>query len=908
MMKKIFLLCFFLQIILVKAQIKVTNLTTEGLINPLGIDNVQPHFSWQLEAKQRNTMQTAYELRVAENEADLTNKTIWSSGKIISDQSLHIAYNGTTLKSGKRYFWQVRVWDNKGNKTIWSSTAYWQMGLLKETDWTAQWISPGYEEDSLRASPLLRKEFTITKKVKSATAYITAHGLYEAQLNGQKIGNQYLTPGWTSYKKRLQYQLYDVTNMFKTGSNAIGVTLGSGWYRGYFSLGNFKDIYGSDISLLFQLDITYTDGTTETISSDENWKSSTGAIRSSNIYEGEHIDARLEKSGWVLPGFNDSNWTKVKLQSFSKNTLIATYNEPVTKHETFIPKQIITTPKGEKVIDFGQNLVGWVALKVKGNVGDTIKVSHAEVLDKEGNFYTTNLRIAKAQDIYILKGGKEETFEPHFTWHGFRYAKIEGYPGELKPEDFVAYTLYSNVEKTGTFATSNADINQLQHNIEWGLKGNFLDVPTDCPQRDERLGWTGDAQVFFRTASFLRGVNNFFTKWMKDLAADQFPDGSVTHVVPNVLADFERGSSGWGDAATIIPWDMYTAYGDKRILETQYESMKNWVKYMQNQSQNNLWKQGRHFGDWLFYNVQDDLFGDSAITNKYLIAQCFYAHSVQLLINSAEVLGKADDVVAYKSLLQEIKEAFLKEYTTANGSTTSDTQTSYVLALQFDMLPEKLRQQAADRLAENIRRYNTHLTTGFLGTPYLCHVLSRFNYTDLAYELLLQKTYPSWLYPVTKGATTIWERWDGMKTDGSFENADMNSFNHYAYGAIGDWMYRISAGIDVEKDGVGYKKISIHPHIGGNFSFVSADYNTLYGKLSSHWEIKAGMLNLKTEIPANTTAFITIPAKSVKDISESGRLISTIKEIEILDTTQDNIVLKTGSGKYEFSITYSSNK
>lgn len=904
MIKKIFFVCLFLQIITVQAQTQIANLTTEGLTNPLGIDNPKPHFSWQLVSKQRNIMQVAYEIKVAEIEAGFNKNLVWSTGKVISDQSLHIPYGGKSLESGKRYYWQVKVWDNKGKTTVWSSTANWQMGLLNESDWLAQWISPGYEEDSLRASPLLRKEFIIAKKVKSATAYITAHGLYEAQINGKKIGDKYFTPGWTSYKKRLQYQTYDVSDMFKTGNNAVAVMLGNGWYRGYFSLGNFKDIYGSDISLLFQLNITYTDGSTETITSDGSWKSSTGAVRSSNIYEGEIIDARLEKMGWAMPDFNDQDWKGVIKQSFPKNTLIGTYNESVTRHEKFIPKKIFTTPKGEKIIDFGQNLVGWVTLKIKGESGQKITVSHAEVLDKAGNFYTENLRIAKAQDIYILKGGKQETFEPHFTWHGFRYVKIEGYSGELKPEDFEACALYSDMEKTGNFTTSNELINQLQHNIEWGLKGNFVDVPTDCPQRDERLGWTGDAQVFFRTASFLRGVNNFFVKWMKDLAADQFPDGSVTHVVPNVLADFERGSTGWGDAATIIPWNMYLAYGDKRILETQYQSMKNWVNFMRTQSKNNLWNQGRHFGDWLFYNVQDDLFGDSAITNKYLIAQCFYAHSVQLLINSAEVLDKTNDVAKYKSLLAEIKEAFLKEYTTDNGGLVSDTQTSYVLALQFDMLPEKLRQQAADRLAANIRRYNTHLTTGFLGTPYLCHVLSRFNYTDLAYELLLQKTYPSWLYPVTKGATTIWERWDGIKPDGSFENADMNSFNHYAYGAIGDWMYRIAAGIDVEDDGVGYKKIRINPHVGGNFSFVSADYKTPYGKVASHWEIQGSTLKLKTEIPPNTTAFIYIPTTSLKDITESGKPLSALKEIEIVETGENNIVVKAGSGTYDFSVPY----
>jgi alpha-L-rhamnosidase len=901
-------LYLFLHAALATAQVKVTGPVTEGLKNPLGIDVAQPHFSWKLSAEKRNTLQSAYELRVATDEAGLSGKTLWASGKVVSGQSLHVAYGGPALTSGQRYYWQVRVWDNKGKTSAWSSAAFWQMGLLKETDWKAQWISPGYVEDSLRAAPLLRKEFSTGKKVKSATAYITAHGLYEAQINGKKIGDAYLTPGWTSYKKRLQYQVYDVSSMLKNGSNAIGVTLGNGWYRGYFSFGNTKNIYGSDISLLFQVEITYTDGTTETIVSDNSWKSATGAIRSDGIYAGELIDARLEKTGWALPGYNDTNWTGVKTQAFPKNTLIGTYNEPVRKHETFTPVKIFTTPKGEQILDFGQNLVGWIIIKVNGKAGDKVTISHTEVLDKDGNFYSESLRSAKAQDTYILKGGATETFEPHFTWHGFRYAKIEGYPGTLKPENFTAVTLYSDMEKTGSFTTSNDLINQLQHNIEWGLRGNFLDVPTDCPQRDERLGWTGDAQVFFRTASFLRGSNNFFTKWMKDVAADQFPDGSIPHVVPDVLPNDWKGSAGWADVATIIPWEMYVAYGDKRILENQYESMKGWVGYMQSQSTNNLWNKGGHFGDWLFYSLNDDRSGDSAITGKYFIAQCFYAHSVQLLINAAQVLGKTDDVAKYTTLLGDVKKAFVNEYTTANGGTTSDTQASYVLALHFDMLPENLRTQAAERLVANIRRYNTHLTTGFLGTPYLCHVLSRFGHADVAYELLLQKTYPSWLYPVTKGATTIWERWDGIRPDGSFETPDMNSFNHYAYGAIGDWMYRVMAGLDVDGDGVGYKKIRIRPQMGGDFTFASAEYETPYGKAASGWKISGVKLALKAQVPANTSAVIYIPAASANGVTESGKALTASKEIEVVGMEEGYLVVKAGSGTYEFSAPYTAKK
>ena len=456
------------------------------------------------------------------------------------------------------------------------------------------------------------------------------------------------------------------------------------------------------------------------------------------------------------------------------------------------------------------------------------------------------------------------------------------------------------MKPTGTFTSSNALINQLQHNIQWGQRGNFLDVPTDCPQRDERLGWTGDAQAFSRTAAFNFGVNTFFSKWMKDVAADQLPDGKVPFVIPNVLGPGAGGSTGWADVATIIPWNMYLAYGDKKILETQYPSMKAWVKYMTDSSRNDLWNRGFHFGDWLFYRPFDDNDGRAAVTDKYLIAQCFYANSVKLLINSSQVLNKQDDVAMYTALLKKVKDAFLKEYVTPNGRLISGTQTAYVLALNFDMLPENLRQQAAERLAENVQSYNNHLTTGFLGTPYLCHVLTRFGYTDLSYKLLLQEDYPSWLYPVKMGATTIWERWDGQKPDSTFQTPGMNSFNHYAYGAIGDWMYRQMVGLDTYEDGVGYKHIKIQPHIGGGFTHASASLQTNYGTLSSGWKIEGGKTIMDIEIPVNTTATVYVPAANAAAVTESDKPLAAAADIKVTGEESGYVVLQLGSGKYHF--------
>jgi len=907
--------------LLAGAQLTPTHLLCENLPDPIAIDATQPRLTWILEAPAKNPgrrlAQSAYEIRVAPDDTKPDKETAgspspgglspeketafsWTSGKITSDQSVHIVYAGQPLQSGRRYRWQVRVWDAKGKPSRWSEAASFRMALLNTTDWKAKWIEPGYVEDSiLRPSPLFRKKFVIGKRIRSAIAYVTAHGLYEASLNGKRIGDAYLTPGWTSYNKRLQYQAYDVTNLLQQGNNAVGVMLGSGWYRGNLAWAGNHDLYGKTLGLLFQLALTYTDGTTETVISDNSWKSSTGEIVYSEIYNGEIIDARKQKPGWNTASYDDAAWSGVHTPGTAFDNLVATWNEPVKKQEVIHPLRIFRTPAGELVADFGQNMVGWVHVKATGAAGDSVKIFHAEVLDKHGNFYTTNLRAAKEEDIYVLKGGAEESFEPHFTWQGFRYIRVEGYPGELKADDLYATVLYSDMPKTGSFSCSDSLLNQLQHNIEWGQRGNFLDVPTDCPQRDERLGWTGDAQVFSRTASYLRNVDNFFAKWLRDVAADQMASGAVPHVIPNVLGKNDGGSTGWSDVSTIVPWNMYLAYGDKKILATQYPSMKAWIGYMVDHSHDFLWNTGGHFGDWLSY--WPDGHGERAAnTDPYLIAQTFFAYSTQLVIDAAQVLGHPEDVEKYGDILQKVKAAFLREYATPDGRLVSNTQTAYTLALQFDMLPEAVRPAAAERLVKNIRDYNNHLTTGFLGTPYLCHVLSRFGYTDVAYTLLLQQTYPSWLYPVKMGATTIWERWDGQKTDSSFEDAGMNSFNHYAYGAIGDWLYRVAAGIDTYDSAPGYKKIRIMPHPSDSLAYMNADLDTYYGHIASHWKHEGGHLTLDVSIPVNTTATIYIPATGEAAIRESGQPLSAHPEIKVIGHENNHTVIEAGSGNYHF--------
>ncbi|MEZ4773435.1 MAG: family 78 glycoside hydrolase catalytic domain [Bacteroidia bacterium] len=853
----------------------ISGLKCEYQENPLCIGAENPRFSWMLPALGQNIVQSSFQIRISTSESDLKKgrNLIWDSGKILSDQSVNVAYAGQTpLNSATRYFWQVRVWINEGKPIPWSETAWFETGL-KPSDWTAMWIESNLSEDLKKSSPspMLRSEFAVNGKIRDARLYITAHGLYEAQINGERVGEDLLTPGWTSYNKRLQYQVYDITDQLRQGNNAIGVVLGDGWYRGFLVWQNHRNTYGEKLGALAQIEVRYTNGKTARFTTGQNWKSATGPVIASDIYNGETYDAREEKMGWTLPGYDDSDWTPVKVVDYPKEHLIAQVGPPVRKIQEISPVSIFQTPKGETVVDFGQNMVGWVKLTASGKTGTRITLYHAEVLDKAGNFYTENLRAAKQKNEYILNGSGTETFEPHFTFQGFRYVKVEGFPGTITKDNLTGVVIHSAMAPTGNFSCSDSLLNQLQHNIQWGQKGNFVDVPTDCPQRDERLGWTGDAQVFARTAAFNMDVAAFYTKWLGDVAADQTPEGAVPYVIPQVLRAKDVGSAGWADAAVIIPWTVYLTYGDTRILENQYPSMKAWVDYMADGAgENYLWDTVFTFGDWLFYSLQDDTDGTSAITDKILIKQAFFAYSTELLIKTAAVIGKKDDVEKYSRLLGRVKETFQREFVTPSGRLVSNSQTAYVLALNFDLLPESQRPAAAKRLVENIRSYKNHLTTGFLGTPYLCHVLSRFGYEDVAYDLLFQETYPSWLYPVKMGATTIWERWDGIRPDGSFQNVGMNSFNHYAYGAIGDWMYQHIAGIQLDPSVPGYKKAIIRPRPGGKLTHASGKLLTMYGELTTDWKIEANVFSLSVVIPPNTTASIVLPKLSGDEIHQVG--------------------------------------
>ena len=698
----------------------------------------------------------------------------------------------------------------------------------------AKWIKA--KRDFGDICPVFVKEFA-AKDCKKAVLTITAMGLYEAQLNGVRIGNYVLAPGWTT--KRLQYQSYDVTELLKD-QNVLSVSVGRGWQRS--PLAGWVDSEGVQprtkqaAGLCAQLSI---DG--QIIESDSSWKVQEGPVRFSEIYDGELYDANIAAGGLeAVEEYPGPAWP-----------LIPQQGDEIREQDRLRPAAIIKTPKGETVIDFGQNLTGYIELTLPGQVkaGSPISISFAEVLDKEGNFYTENYRSAKSLLRYICREG-EQTYKPKFTFFGFRYIRLDDFPVPVKAEYFTAIAVYSDMERTGYFECSHPLVNRLYENVIWGQKGNFLDVPTDCPQRDERLGWTGDAQAFVKTAAYNYDVERFFTKWLADLALDQTENGMVHHVIPDVLGD--GGSAAWADAATICPWEIYLAYGDKAILNQQFESMCKWVDFIGAQTKDEfLWTGGTHFGDWLALDSPPDHIRGS--TRADFLASAFYAHSTNLLLKAGKVLGR--DVSKYESLYRNIVKKFLETFTDCR------TQTEHVLALHFGLCGGKDKEvEVAKSLAEKVIADGSCLQTGFVGTPYLLHVLSGHGYTDLAYSLLLREEYPSWLYPVTKGASTIWERWDSIKPNGDFQTTQMNSFNHYAYGAVADWLYGVAAGIKALEEAPGYRKISIAPQPDPRLKWLSASLKTRQGWLRSKWQY-TGDGKIRYDIESPSPAIVHIGDK-----------------------------------------------
>ncbi|MBB3110935.1 alpha-L-rhamnosidase [Paenibacillus phyllosphaerae] len=883
------------------SQVKAFGLSCEYRINPLGLDVRKPRLSWKIRSDRHNTMQAAYRIQAS---SDISfGSPEWDSGQIQSDQSLHVEYAGSELAAQTRYYYRVKVWDSYGSESDWSEVSWWENGLLDTGNWTAGWITPAADaiDPDAEEAFLLRTSFAVDKRIAAARAYVSALGLYELYVNGNRHGDEELTPGWTSYEHRTQYQTYDVTELLQSGANGIGLMLADGWYKG--GMGDSRFRYGDRRAGILQLWISYEDGSEAWIGSDSGWKSSTGAVVYSNIYNGEKYDARLEQAGWSLGGYDDSGWGAVETIDGPTDKLVAQENEPVRVTEEIRPVAVLRTPNGDTVLDMGQNMVGRIRLTVEAPAGTRIVLRHAEVLDKDGNIYFGNLKEAKQEIEYIASGNGTEAYAPKFTFQGFRYVRVEGYPmmagGILPIDNFVGQVLHTDMTRTGSFACSDPLVGKLQQNIVWGQRGNFLDVPTDCPQRNERLGWTADAQVFVATALFNYQGGPMFTKYMRDLKADQLPGGGVPFVIPNVMNG--DSAAGWGDAAVIIPWTLYQIYGDTRLLEEQYDSMKAWVDYIRAQGTNeHAWNTGFQFGDWLALDAKENSYVGA--TPRDLVATAYYAYSTRLLRNSAEILGKTEDATDYGHLLDGIVAQFRGEYVTPFGRMASPTQTAHVLALVFDLVEGPIRERIARDLNELIVENDYHLTTGFVGTPYLCFALSGNGYHETAMKLLQQESYPGWLYPITKGATTVWEHWDSIKADGSFWSDNMNSFNHYAYGSIGDWLYRRVAGLDMDESAPAYKKIRIHPKLGiRGMSYAQASFESMYGEIHSGWRVEGGQIEITVRIPANTQAEVRLHGASASEVRVNGQALDTMDGIKLGDESNEGLYLQVGSGDYTFT-------
>ena len=995
---------------------------------------MQPRFSWQSDNTERDWRQSAYQILVASSADRLRGKPdVWDSGKQQLAESVGIAYAGPKLESRKRYYWSVRVWDAQGRVYQSSQAAWWEMGLLAKTDWTAKWISrrdPELEGDragarwiwvagqdafnvpaktralfhlslDLREKPtdavlyliargdfvaklngaeigsrknwheferidlsdqlaqgknaidvsvlnrdktaglaalikirradgsvyriptdgnwqarleggpsaaksaaviaelgdkrlidawfglsasLVRRDFSVSKPVRSARIYVTALGSYRLFLNGQRVGRDILTPDWTDYRKRVLYQTYEVTSILARGANAIGAMLGDGWYGSGLGWTGQRFNFGPPPPrLAAQLEIEYEGGGRDTIATDESWKTSESPILRSEIYAGETYDARLEQPGWDKPGFQDARWTPATISDPPIGLVSSQVSPTIQVTETIQPKSVASPGEGLAIFDMGQNMVGWVTLRVSGSAGTKIRMRFAEILKPDGNIYLDNMRAAEVTDTYILRGGGEETFEPHFTYHGFRYVEVTGYPGKPALTAITGQVFHTANEFTGKFTSSSPMVNQLWQNALWGQRGNLESVPTDCPQRDERLGWMGDAQIFWRTASYNMDMSAFTHKWMRDVVEAQSPEGGFADVSPRVI-DESDGAPAWGDAGVIVPWTAWLQYGDKRIIDENWDAMERWMKYIHSENPDLIRNKRRNndFGDW----VPAD-----STTPKDVIATAYWAYDADLMSQMAHATGRETDSKRYAELFNRIREAFQKKFIRDNGGVGNGSQTSIALALYMNLAPDTAKARMMDQLVYDIEQRNGHLSTGFLGTPNLLSVLADNGRADVAYRLLLNETYPSWGYMISKGATTIWERWNGDRGDPS-----MNSFNHYAFGAVVAWLYRYAAGIDTLPDAPGFKNVIIHPRPDERMTHVRGEYDSAYGKIVSDWTRTAGAFNLKVTVPANATATVYLPGDANSKVTESG------KRVEAKKGPPGFVVCSIGSGSYDFLV------
>lgn len=845
-----------------------TCLRVESLVEACGLDVAHPGLSWKADSHSQDVFLSAYQIQVS-RESDQFEEIclVWDTGRQAGGTSNIAIYGGETLAPRTRYWWRIRVWNNSDKESSWSSPCWFETGLMKATGLEADWI--GQERsasDRIFPAPLLRRTFHLSAAISRARLYVTARGLFEIRLNGKKIGRDYFVPGFTNYNHTISYLTYDVTDAVLDGENALAAILGDGWFCGHFGWEKQRNLFGNQPSLCLRLEVFAADGTiSQTILSDADWKlAPESPVQHSEFFFGETYDARLWPTGWDQREFDDSRWQPVACFPAPEASVVGKAMPPIRITGELAPVSLTPAENGSWIADFGQNISGWVRLRVQAARGSRIRLRFAEMLDADGSLYRENLRLAVSIDEYICAGSGEEVWEPRFTYHGFRFAEISGVENPPIAADLTACVLHSDLESASEFTCGHASLDKLMKNIRWGLRGNFFDIPTDCPQRDERMGWTGDAQIFVGTSAFLYDVHAFFRKWLMDLRTDQHESGAFPSVAPDASKyswpfPLDPGAAGWADAGVICPWIMYCHYGDVRVLEENYDAMLRWIEF-QRKSSDHLIRPPTGFGDWL---SPDAVLPDRAPTPKDLIGTAFFARTTALVAKSARILGRSKDAVRLALLENDIIEAFNREFVTPGGRVVGDTQTGYAMALGFDLLEGRVREAAIGNLISLVERDEFKLATGFLGTPLLAPTLTKIGRTDLALKLVLQESRPGWLFPVLHGATTMWERWNSWDPVEGFATPTMNSFNHYAYGSIGEWIFRSVAGIDFDEDEPGFRHILMRPFPCEELGHLTAALQTPYGEVSSSWRMNDdGGWTWNVRIPANSRATAFPPLKN----------------------------------------------
>ncbi len=810
------------------------------------IDMPAPRLSWVLEGGER---QTAYRIRVGE---------LWDSGRVESQATVDIPYAGPPLPPAAEFSWTVEVWDHAGSDV--SEPARFRTGLA---EWTAEWIArdaaqdravpvPGTDQEldesdlmmrRLQPCPYFRRAFDVAGPVRRAVLYATARGVLELSLNGVRVGDAVLAPGWTDFRRRIEYAAHDVTDLVRAGENVLGAIVGDGWYAGFvgFDARRPGNHYGRELELLCELHLEHADGGRTIVATDGRWEAATGPIVYSDLLMGERYDARREVGAWHA----------VVTRPRDAVALVPERAQPIRVTEELRPASVVERAPGVRVVDLGQNMVGWVRLAVRGARGTRVQLRFAEALEPDGSRHLANLRGARQLDTYVLAGDGLEVWEPRFTFHGFRYVEVTG----IDRFDLAGRVVHSDTPRSGWFECSDELVNQLWRNINWGQRGNFLSVPTDCPQRDERLGWLADAQVFLPTATLNMDVAAFITKWGDDVLDAQSPDGAYPDVAPRLVVERE-GAPAWADAGIIVPWLMWQRYGDTRLLGRHWDAMERYMAYLHRHNPDLLWteRRGNDYGDWLSVGAD---------TPRDVLATAYWAHDARLMSEMAGALGKRQRVAHYERLRAGIVAAFNRAYVGEDAYIEGDTQTVYLLALHMELLPDELRARAAERLVEDIRARDGHLTTGFVGVGLLCPVLSAAGYGDVAHELLRKETFPSWGYSIRHGATTIWERWDGWTEDAGFQTPMMNSLNHYSLGSVGQWLYEHVAGIRATAPG--YARVEIAPEP-GELEWARATYQSVRGPITSDWRRDDDGFHLRTVIPPNVTARVVLPDGATHEV------------------------------------------